>query len=191
MSQKSESNDLTAYELQRLENIRRNEEFLNNLGLNDIRQQLQPIPAADNNYDASFMINKKERKRKIGALKSKAGSSSNNSSRSKDTRVSLEPLRRSRRLSGHAKEEEEKEEEVEEEEEEEEELRLYSDMPMVREVGPKKQYSSDAIYSTQHNGFFICYCCCHCPLLHVCVYRSPATSMITSSRCLSSSKPGA
>lgn len=89
MPQKSESNDLNPYELQRLENIRNNEEFLRSIGIGFIKQEIQEQAQRKQND------NLKERKRKINALES--------SSRIKKEKIettSSVPLRRSRRVSG-------------------------------------------------------------------------------------------
>ena len=129
MSPKNEPNDLNAYELQRLENIRRNEEFLKTLGLSNLQQEVKPeVQPVKKNASSDL----KERKRKVSSLTS---SSSQAKADSSDPRT---PPRRSSRVRGlpldsvgaepiHV----------------EHKLRGYSDMPFVR------KYSVHAIHYAQ------------------------------------------
>ena len=121
MSQKSnDSNDLNPYELQRLENIKRNEEFLITLGIGSIKQEIheKSEEVKDKANDSL-----KERKRKITVIE-------NSNSKTKQN-GNVDPPRRSKRLSGEVMK-------VEEEEapllEEEGRPRDYSLMPLVRIV---------------------------------------------------------
>ena len=91
MSRKSDpKNDLNEYELQRLENIRRNTEFLTSIGIGAIKNEISNKKTPSKKKDETDLS---ERKRKISALE-------RSSSQRKEKESSAGSSRRSRRLSG-------------------------------------------------------------------------------------------